>query len=176
MPDGRFVEVYPDSLPEDSLKKIRPEYKSDAGRTVYGGGAITPDLVVQPDTLTTPEQELAKALTSKFTEAYQVVSAFAYDQKGKVQRDFAITPAWRDEIYRRLQAADVVVDRATYDRGAGYIDYLLEQRVAQTSFGEAAVRERMLRTDPQFQAALEALRRASSQRELFAIASARAGS
>ena len=67
LPDGRFVEVYPDSLPEDSLKKIRPEYKSDAGRTVYGGGAITPDLVVQPDTLTTPEQELARALTSKFT-------------------------------------------------------------------------------------------------------------
>ena len=175
LPDGRFVEVYPDSLPADSLKKIRPEYKSTAGRTVYGGGAITPDLVVPPDTLTTPEQELAKALTSKFADAYQVISAFAYDQKGKAARDFEVTPAWRDEIYRRLAAADVAVDRAVYDRGAGYIDYLLEQRIAQTSFGDAAMRERMLRDDPQFQAALQALQRASSQRELFAIASARRG-
>jgi carboxyl-terminal processing protease len=172
MPDGRFVEVYPDSLPADSLRKIRPPYKSDAGRVVYGGGAITPDMNVEPDTISTAEQELRKALAPKFTEYYQVVSSFAYEQRGKVARDFTIQPAWRDEIYRRLGAAKVHVDRRTYDAGVAEVDRLLEDRIARTSFGDAVARERSLRDDPQLRRALEVLRRGSSQKDLFAIASA----
>ena len=134
MPDGRFVEVYPDSLPEDSLRKLRPEYKSDAGRTVYGGGAITPDLVVQPDTLTTAEQDLAK-LTSKFPEAYQV-SRPRYDQKGKFARlrGHAVVA---HEVYRPGMpqlpwTADV--------RRARYIEPSRASRRAYP-FGDAAVAE-----------------------------------
>ena len=51
LPDGRFVEARPDSLETEAEKKARPTYKSDAGRTVYGGGGITPDLIVPDDTL-----------------------------------------------------------------------------------------------------------------------------
>ena len=40
--DGRFVEVAPDSLETEAEKKARPTFSSDAGRTVYGGGGITP--------------------------------------------------------------------------------------------------------------------------------------
>ena len=172
MPDGRFVEVYPDSLPADSLRKIRPPYKSDAGRVVYGGGAITPDLNVEPDTISTAEQELRKALAPKFTEYYQVVSSFAYEQRGKVTRDFTVQPAWRDEIYRRLEAAKIHVDRRTYDAGVAEIDRLLEDRIARTSFGESAARERSLRDDPQLRRAIDVLRRGGNQKDLFAIASA----
>jgi carboxyl-terminal processing protease len=172
MPDGRFVEVYPDSLPADSLRKIRPPYKSDAGRTVYGGGAITPDLHVEPDTITTAEQELRRALAPKYTEYYQVVSSFAYEQRGKVARDFEVQPAWHDEIYRRLEAANIHVDRRTYDAGIGEVDRLLEDRIARTSFGDAAARERSLRDDPQLRRAIDVLRRGGTQRDLCAIASA----
>ena len=45
----------PDSLETDTVKRNRPKYKSDAGRVIYGGGAITPDVVVQPDTLSMPD-------------------------------------------------------------------------------------------------------------------------
>ncbi len=58
--DGQFVETHPDSLESDSAKKARPTFRSDAGRVVYGGGAITPDVVVRPDTMTTAEQTLAR--------------------------------------------------------------------------------------------------------------------
>ena len=40
--NGNFVEVHPDSMESDSAKKARPTFRSDAGRVVYGGGAITP--------------------------------------------------------------------------------------------------------------------------------------
>jgi carboxyl-terminal processing protease len=171
LPDGRFVEVYPDSLPADSLKKLRPAYKSDAGRVVYGGGAITPDLHIVPDTFTTAEQELAKALAPKIQDFFKVVASFAYDQKGKVAQDFTVTPAWRDEIYRRLGQNGVTVDRSTYDTGVGFVDLWVSRRVAETAFGASESRRRELERDPQFQKALEVLHKGTSQKDLFALAS-----
>ena len=38
----------------------REAYETDGGRTVYGGGGITPDIDVRSDTLTTGEQELRR--------------------------------------------------------------------------------------------------------------------
>ena len=172
LPDGRFVEVYPDSLPADSLKKLRPAYKSDAGRVVYGGGAITPDLAIDPDTISSAEQELAKVLAPKAQLVYQVITAFAYEQKGKVAEDFTIQPQWSDAIYQRLQKEGVLVDRKTYDAGHEWIDRELERRIAETSFGQEAWRKRSLRDDPQLREALDVLRRGGSQKELFALASA----
>src|SRR4029079_17667188 len=59
--DGRFVQdTASDSLETDAVRKTRPAYRSDAGRTVYGGGGITPDVIVKPDTISTAEQTLAK--------------------------------------------------------------------------------------------------------------------
>ncbi len=171
LPDGRFVEVYPDTLPADSLKKLRPEYKSDAGRVVYGGGAITPDLHIVPDTFTTNEQELAKALAPKIQDFFTVVAAFAYDQKGKVKEDFTVTQAWRDEIYDRLAKNGVKVDRSVYNTGVGFVDLWVARRVAETSFGASESRRRELERDPQFQKALEVLRKGTSQKDLFALAS-----
>ena len=174
MVDGQYVEAHPDSMETDSAKKARPTFRSASGRIVYGGGAITPDLHVEPDTITTAEQELRRTLTPKYTEYYQVVSSFAYEQKGKVARDFTVQPAWRDEIYRRLSAAGVMVDRRVYDAGAAEVDRLLEQRIARVAFGEAAERERSLRDDPQLRRSIEVLRRGTTQKDLFAIASASA--
>ena len=48
----------------DTTKK--PAFKTDGGRTVYGGGGIHPDLVVNPDTLTLKEKAFfAKAGAKK---------------------------------------------------------------------------------------------------------------
>lgn len=172
LPDGRFVEVYPDSLPADSLRKLRPAYKSDAGRVVYGGGAITPDLHISPDTFTTAEQELAKAIAPKSQIFFQELASFAYDQKGKATEDFEVTPAWHAEFYDRLEKAGLTVDRQVYDSGVGFVDFWMVPRVAETSFGAAESRRRELTRDPQFQKAIEVLHKGATQKDLFAVASA----
>ncbi|HEY9229502.1 MAG TPA: S41 family peptidase, partial [Gemmatimonadaceae bacterium] len=51
--NGQFVETPPDTNENNVTKTKRPAYKSDGGRVVYGGGGITPDVIVQDDTLTT---------------------------------------------------------------------------------------------------------------------------
>src|SRR3712207_6212370 len=47
--NGRFVAEAFDSTETEAAKKNRPTYRSDAGRVVYGGGGITPDIIVPDD-------------------------------------------------------------------------------------------------------------------------------
>src|SRR5205823_9366461 len=54
--DGRFVEDAPDTNETEASKTAKPAFKSDAGRAVYGGGGITPDIIVQEDSLMASEQ------------------------------------------------------------------------------------------------------------------------
>ena len=98
MPDGQFVEVHPDSLETDSARKARPQFKSDGGRVVYGGGAVTPDLLVQADTLTTAEQDFRKAMAPKSQEYYVALYDLAYELKSQVKPDFTVKPEWRSRI------------------------------------------------------------------------------
>ena len=167
--DGQFVEVYPDSVPADSVKKLRPEYRSDAGRVVYGGGAITPDIIVPPDTLTTPEQTLARTLAPNGPAYFSVLAKLAYDLKPTVQPNFTVPQAWQDTLYSRLQVAGVTVDRATWTAGSAYIERQLGNEVARRAFGDSSIVRRGLKDDPQLQKALEVLDKGQTQRDLFAL-------
>jgi len=110
LPDGRFVETRPDSLETEAEKKARPKYSSDAGRTVYGGGGITPDVIVPDDTLLTSEQQFLRAIAPKAQQFVTVLNQYALDLKPAARKDFTITPAWRTELRRRLSDAGVTID------------------------------------------------------------------
>ena len=47
--NGKVVELHPDSFPGDLSGRGRPMFSSDAGRLLYGGGGIMPDLIVAND-------------------------------------------------------------------------------------------------------------------------------
>ena len=173
-PDGQFVEVHPDSLETDSAKKARPVFRSDAGRIVYGGGAITPDVVVKPDTITTAEQTLAKSIAPKSVEFFGVLNEIAFEQKGKVRPNFVVTPAMEEDFYGRLVRAKVPVDRAQWNAGRAWADRYLERRIARVSFGDTAEFRRMTEDDVQLQRAVAILKRGGTQKELFAVAQAMA--
>ncbi|HEX9755033.1 MAG TPA: S41 family peptidase [Gemmatimonadales bacterium] len=169
--DGRFVEYEPDSLETDSLKKNRPVFRSTGGRIVYGGGGITPDVIVRPDTLNDPEQEFLRALGPRYSLLHTTAFGYARELKTRVQPDFTVPDAWLDELYQRLQKANVKVDRGLYDGAAPYIRRILEQRVATLAFGDSAWFRRIVPEDRQLLTALEYLRKGRTQRELLALAS-----
>jgi carboxyl-terminal processing protease len=172
LPDGQFVEVHPDSLESDSARKARPVYKSDAGRVVYGGGAITPDVIVRPDTFTAAEQAFLKATAAKSQDIYVTTYDYAMELKGKVagNPDFTVTPEWRDELFNRLVKKGVTVDRKLFDGASTQIDRMLEQRVARLAFGDSTARRRALDDDVQLRRAIEILRKGQNQKDLFALA------
>ena len=172
LPDGEFIEVHPDSLETDSARKARPAFKSDAGRIVYGGGAITPDVVVKPDTFTTAEQQFNRTLAPKVQAVLQTLSSYAIDLKSQVgsNKDFTVKPEWRAEFYRRLQAAGVTIPRAQYDSVGGYVDKLLGHRVAVTAFGDSIAKRRELGDDVQLKKAVDLLEKGQTQKDLFVVA------
>jgi carboxyl-terminal processing protease len=170
LPDGRFVETRPDSLETEAEKRDRPKYSSDAGRTVYGGGGITPDLIVPDDTLATAEQEFLKSIAPKAQSFVTVLNQYAFELKGSAGRDFTVTPEWRAELRRRLGATGVTID-AKYEPAATHIlDRELDRRVARMVLGDAGAKQRALAEDHQLARAVSLIAAASSQEQLFAAA------
>ncbi len=168
--DGQIADVGVDSVESDSARRARPQYKSDAGRVVYGGGAITPDLIVKPDTFSTAEQEFRRVTAPKQQEMYVIRYDLAQELKPRVRADFAVTPEWRSEYYRRLKAKGVDIDRGSWDRVPRYVDRQLELMIARVAFGDSTAQRRTLVDDVQLRAALDLLRKGQTQRELFALA------
>jgi carboxyl-terminal processing protease len=168
--DGAYVEVVPDSLETDSVKKTRPQFKSDGGRTVYGGGGITPDLIVKPDTISTPEQDFRKKIAPKYSEFYTALSDYALQLKPSVRPGFQVQQAWRDELYKRITAAGVAIEPELYRKATPEVDRMIESRLARLAFGDSTAKRMSLDDDVQLQRALQVLRGASTQQELFASA------
>ena len=173
--DGRVAAETFDSTETEAVKKSRPAYKSDAGRVVYGGGGITPDIIVPDDTLSTLEQQVARVLSgAKSVDVYVTLHDYSLVLSRQVRPDFQVQPAWRDELYRRLTAKGVVLDRAQWDASSRYIDTQLEQRVARLAFGDSTARRRSLKYDAPLRKALEVVNRGQTQQDLFTIAAAEA--
>ncbi|MDQ6717976.1 MAG: S41 family peptidase [Gemmatimonadota bacterium] len=168
--NGDFVEVMPDSLETDSARRARPAFRSDLGRIVYGGGGITPDIVVASDTLTTPEQKLFNAFAPKTVIVRTALLNYSLELKKTVKPDFIVPPAWREEFYRRLQAQGVVIDRALYEQAGGEVDRLIGNSVARLAFGDSTAKRRAISDDVQLERAIAAARQSSSQRDLLALA------
>lgn len=168
-PDGQFLEIV-DSVESDSARRARPQFKSDAGRVVYGGGAITPDLIVKPDTFSTVEQEFRRTVAPKEREMYVVRYEMAQELKPSVKPDFAVQPQWREDYYRRIKARGVEIDKTLWDKVPRYVDRQLELAVARVAFGDSTFQRRTLVDDVQLRTALDLLRKGQTQRDLFALA------
>src|SRR5678816_140428 len=168
--NGQFVEEQPDTTETNVSKKTRPAYKSDAGRTVYGGGGITPDVIVADDTLTTPEQQFARAVAPKSQEFRSTLEDYSMELGKSVQPNFTVQPAWMNEFYNRLQTKGVTTDRKQYDGASRYISRLLDQRVAHYAFGDSSAKRRDPPYDATLRKAIDLLEKGNTQRDLFAMA------
>jgi carboxyl-terminal processing protease len=168
--DERFVE-YADSA-QGAKSRKRPEFRSDAGRIILGGGGITPDLVIEPDTTNAAERELGRAVAPTLPAWFATIAAYAQDMKPTLRPDFIVTPAMRDEFFSRLIKAKVNVTRAQFDAAQPAIDRMLELELTKWAFGDSAKLRRSIPSDPQLSSALTLLKRAASQRQLLAMAEA----
>ncbi len=175
--DGQLVEVHPDSIETDSARKARPKFRSDGGRVVYGGGAITPDIYVPYDTLTSPEQTLARELNGKSgLETALTLDSYGLEMKTKVKPDFAVTDEMREEFYQRLVKRGVVVNRKDWDAGAHYITRLVDARISGFAFGDSTAKRRQVSDDPQLVKAIDILKKGATTKELLALAATTPGS
>lgn len=148
----------------------REEFRTDGGRIIFGGGGITPDLVVGDTLLPPAELALGRALGNRVTAFRDAVTDYALELRGSqvVQsRDFVVTPAMRDALYRRLRARGVDVPRDVYEGAMPLVDRLLAQDVVRFVFNPEASVHRSLQWDRALQTAVGLLRGVSTPDELL---------
>jgi len=161
---GHFVSADTGLPPRTAagVREGRPTVRSDAGRTLYGGGGIVPDVLTWPDTLSTPEQHFASALVSHAAAAQAALFSVARDLKSRVPPDFGVRPDWRVAYGARLREAGIPVSPALMDSAGRFVDAILTTKVAGLAFGDSAAFSRSVSSDVQLQRALSLLQRSTS--------------
>lgn len=160
----------------DSAKAKRQPYRTDAGRTVYGGGGITPDVIVTDTALSQSELAFQNALGKKIPQFRDALTDYALSLKGSrsvTDPNFAVTPAMRDELRRRMQTRGIAMDRPVFDAAAPLVDRLLAYEIARFVFGTDAEFARRARYDEAVQTAVQLASGARSQGELLTRAGER---
>ncbi len=152
----------------------RPTYHSDAGRTLYGGGGIIPDVFVAADTFPSSARPMLRLLAEHGADARRALADVALDVTPAVSASghstYTDDPAWRAAFYTKLEAYGVKVDRQAFDAGAPVIDRLIDREVARRAFGDSAVFRRGIPDDAQLRAALNLLHGAATEQQVLAAA------
>jgi len=169
-PSGRLIQrVRADSL-HPRPDTTRPVFRSAAGRQILGGGGITPDLAVGGDTLTPAEVAVGRLLNAKTQATNDVLDSYVSELEPQATPGYAFRPAWLGEFEHRLAAAGVTIPDSLQSSGARYLERLLDGRLANFALSDSSAFVRAAPRDAQLQRALDRLRRAHSQHELFALA------
>jgi carboxyl-terminal processing protease len=138
----------------------RPEYRTDSGRTVYGGGGITPDLFVAPETLSPEEVEGVRRLIPRFGRFSLAMFNYAVEYVRSypdLEPGFHVSAAELDAFYASLPQYEVQVARSDFDSAARFVGYQLEREIALQAWGDVGQFRQSQQYDRQLQRALDIL-------------------
>lgn len=144
-------------------------FTTGSGRTIAGGGGITPDIVVSASQDTAAEKRLGDAIAGANNAFYTEIDAVARRVRDHVTPNFVVEPAWSVQVLKGLEARKVNVDSAAFLRSRALVDRIIERRVASMALGDSAAFRRSAKDDTVLQAAIERIAPAKSQAELFAV-------
>ena len=161
---------------QDTAK--RQPFRTDGGRTVFGGGGIVPDLELKQDSATAVERDFFRALAKDLgkweSELLRYAVEYGRNTPG-LTPDFQVTAAMRNTLFERIARAGIGVTRAQYDAAQRYVDLRLVNAIARARFGESVAAQRNDATDRVLQEALRLARTSSTQAALFRAAEAARG-
>jgi carboxyl-terminal processing protease len=130
--------------------KTRPEFHTDKGRVVTGGGGIVPDRVVYPQGMTRLRAVLDA--TASFTSF-----ATEYLRTHKIADDFEITPGLMDEFRGYLSERQIQPGIAEWSSESDWIRIRLKTEIFNQAFGVEKGDEVEVQRDPVILKALEVL-------------------
>jgi carboxyl-terminal processing protease len=153
----------------------RKTYRTDDGRVVYGGGGITPDLILASEDSTDGVLAFWRLIGQDIPRFRDVLTQYALDLKASkrlTSPDFTVTPQMREEFWRRLAAKGIKLDRTQLEAAAKPLDRLLGYEIARYVFGADAAFRRQVRDDRVIAAALDLAANARTEHDLLARAAA----
>ncbi|NNF12521.1 MAG: S41 family peptidase [Gemmatimonadetes bacterium] len=148
----------------------RPTYESAAGRTLYGGGGITPDLFVMPETLSSAEVSAVQRLFARGGGFSLALFNYAVDFVSRhpdLEPGFSVSAADLADFFATLPDFGAGVDLADFEGAERFVRYQLEGEIALQAWGEAGQFRQLLRHDRQVARAIEVLLSAETPADLI---------
>ncbi len=163
-----YLEHIPDSL----------RFSTSAGRTVFGGGGVMPDIVVPPDSLAPINHRIVGAVVSRSLDAIYARQWFLErepgirtewtDRRAEFRESFSFDDASMDGFWKYLAENDIVISDDTSGTDGQFrytreeqravdsvLRTVLKARIAQRLYRSEAWFPIFNRIDPMVQAALE---------------------
>jgi carboxyl-terminal processing protease len=192
-PSGRLIqreykdkknseEYYPEIL--DSLKEgdntdhqvekdsTKPLFKTEGGRTVYGGGGITPDFIYKAELLSDYSRELLRNnIFYQFTLNYiekngqELTTLYGNDLK-KFNDEFNLDDAELNNFIRFAESKEVVTIKEDYIADKDYIAARLKAQIARNYWKNEGWYTVILKVDTQLHNALNLFDKAKELAEL----------
>ena len=169
--DGALAEEDTDEStdkPADSAaasKKPKPEYRTEMGRVVYGGGGITPDVELVEVKLPRVIEDLeAKQVFFKYAVKYAV-------KHKEPPANYALTPGMRDEFMQLLRDEKVEFNPDSLADARKWVDSGLRRELGRRYGGEEEAYRIALEDDEQVKSAAALFDRAPTLPKLLALAS-----
>lgn len=145
---------------------------TDAGRRVYGGDGIAPDICAEPAKPSTFVASLmSKQAFVNFARRYEsaeVAESTAVEGAGQKARlgngkvrlirpGFTVTDSVIEEFREYLTEQKITVDPAEFEQNRAEVSAEILEEVMRQVFGEGAARQRLFASDPQLQKAIAAI-------------------
>lgn len=149
----------------------RPEFESAGGRTIYGGGGITPDLYVMPETLSQDEVAAVQRLFARAGRFSVALFNFAVEYVAGhpgLEPGFSVSEADLDAFFTTLPDFGASMERDDFEGAERFVRYQLEGEIALQAWGEEGQFRQLRDRDRQLARALEVLSGVSTPSELVA--------
>lgn len=169
----------PSDLPDDSTgvalpsDTIKPKFRTDAGRSVLGGGGITPDVAVGDSATPMPVQLLARAMGKRLADYRDALAKEATQMKTRIKSPSdPVTKEMLDAVYKNLVTRNVAPDRKIFDNASPWIARSLGYEMTRVAFGQDAEFLRRAQDDSVLQRASQILQNSKIPSQVFAATGA----
>jgi carboxyl-terminal processing protease len=175
-PSGRSIaRPLADDESDEPPAVSHERYHTDAGRVIYGGGGILPDVVAGDSLTPMPEANFIRLLGANASRFRDAITDYALSLKasgGIASPDFVVTPAMRDEVWKRMTARGIEISRSAFDDAEPLVSRLMGFDIARYVFGGDAEFRRRAAADKPLQKALELAQGARTESDLLRKATA----
>jgi len=144
----------------DEKDTVRPEFKTPGGRTVLGGGGITPDYIIKLDTLTDYSVSLRRLnlffeYTTDYFENNRDKIKSNYSDYLKFNEKFQVTDGMLNDFKNLATSKGIAFNQDEWDRDVDFIKTSIKSIIARDIWGNNGSMAVWLTDDRQFQKALE---------------------
>jgi carboxyl-terminal processing protease len=139
----------------DSKDTTREKFKTFGGRTVLGGGGITPDYIVKMDTLTSYTVQLRRLnLLYRFAERYMSANRSSIESRYKdfydFRKNYIVDEKMLSELKVMAEVEGILTDNYSFNKDIDFIKTSIKFQIARDIWGNTGSYAVWVMNDDQF--------------------------